>query len=98
MRSLPVKMVCRTCGSEKVSSDAYAVWDYVTQEWVLATTFDKGGVCEPCDGETTIDEEPLEGDELTEALAHRTAIDNGWRPGDEDTAIEFCDANGLTPE
>lgn len=48
--------VCSRCGSEDVKGDAYAVWDKDTQQWEVAggDVFDKGAVCEPCGGETTI--------------------------------------------
>lgn len=55
-----VQMVCGTCGSADVQADAYASWNPDTQKWELVTTFDKGAVCEPCEGETRIEEMPLD--------------------------------------
>lgn len=52
-------MVCGTCGSEDVLSDAYAEWDVGKQEWVLSATFDKGAYCNNCDGECRIKAIPL---------------------------------------
>ena len=54
-----VKMVCSRCGSDDVLADAYAEWDVETQAWEVAQTFDKGGYCNKCDGETRIEEQPL---------------------------------------
>lgn len=48
------RMVCRNCGSEDVICDAYAVWDFSNQVWVIDSTFDKGAYCNACDGETRI--------------------------------------------
>src|SRR3990167_2470355 len=90
-----IKPVCATCGSDDVKVDAYAVWDHVTQEWLLATTFDKGAVCEVCGGETRLKDVPLIGDELVQARAYYHAIDNGWLPHDSDTAVEYCDMGGI---
>ncbi len=47
--------VCTKCGSDDVLSDAYAAWDFSTQEWVLAQTFDKGAYCNKCDGEARLE-------------------------------------------
>lgn len=54
--------VCAHCGSDRVSADSYAEWDFDRQEWSITNTFDKGAYCEPCGGETTIEwtEEPSE--------------------------------------
>lgn len=45
-----VRMVCDHCESEHVQADAFATWDYESQEWKLASTFDKGAVCDSCGG------------------------------------------------
>lgn len=90
-----VRMVCETCGSSDVLADAYAEWDTVTQEWGLQNTFDKGAHCNTCDGETRLADEPLDGDDLNEARAHYLALEHGWLPGDEDTAIQYCDTEDL---
>jgi hypothetical protein len=55
-----IKPVCCTCGSDDVRADAYALWDPVSQEWGLSATFDKGGVCEKCGGETRLEDKALE--------------------------------------
>jgi hypothetical protein len=55
-----VQIVCGTCGSADVRADAYAAWNTETQEWELTATFDKGSVCEVCEGETRTEEVPLD--------------------------------------
>ncbi len=48
-----VKPVCENCGSDNVRADAYAAWDVRAQAWELAgDVFDKGNMCESCEGET----------------------------------------------
>lgn len=47
-------MICKTCGSEDVKADAFAVWNYPSQDWVVEYIGDKGAICEDCDGETRI--------------------------------------------
>jgi hypothetical protein len=54
-----VKMVCSQCGSEDVFADAYAAWDADAQAWEVTQTFEKGGYCNKCDGETRIEEQPI---------------------------------------
>lgn len=54
-----VKMVCSHCGSEDVVADAYAKWNVDSQAWQVAQTFDKGGYCSQCDGETRIERLPV---------------------------------------
>jgi hypothetical protein len=51
-------MVCRQCGSDDVSRDAWADWDTGTQQWVLRCAFDYAH-CHKCDGETSITEVEL---------------------------------------
>lgn len=51
-----VRMVCGTCGSDDVRADAYAEWNEELQQWEVSAVFDKGAVCEPCGGETRIEE------------------------------------------
>jgi hypothetical protein len=43
---------CSECGSTDVLVDAYAEWDVILQRFVIGNTFDKGGYCNKCDGET----------------------------------------------
>lgn len=90
-----IKMVCATCGSDDVKADAYATWNTETQEWECAQTFDKGAYCNKCDGETTLEEKPLRGDDRKAARARELALADGWQPGDEDTAAEYCAGNGI---
>ena len=42
------KPVCTQCGSDDVKADAWAVWDYEEQEWVLDNAFDNN-FCEFCE-------------------------------------------------
>lgn len=52
-------MVCAHCGSDNVRRDAFAEWDIDNQDWVLSHTFDDA-YCEACEGETSIDEKPIQ--------------------------------------
>lgn len=54
-----IKMVCGKCGGENVMCDAWAVWNTDSQEWELGAMFDYGH-CDDCDGETKIEEEPMQ--------------------------------------
>lgn len=54
-----VQMICKYCGSDQVLADAYVKWDIETQEWEVANIFEKGAVCEVCDGETRIVEKKI---------------------------------------
>lgn len=45
--------VCNTCGNSNVLRDAWAVWDFEEQDWVLQQTFDDA-YCQICDGPTKI--------------------------------------------
>ena len=54
-----VKYVCYDCRSEEVSIDAYAEWDKEAQRWVLGDMYDYT-YCHECEGETVLDEEPIE--------------------------------------
>ena len=45
--------VCKACGSDQVSRDAWASWDVHSQKWELESVFDQA-FCSECDGETTI--------------------------------------------
>jgi hypothetical protein len=55
-----IQIVCGTCGSTDVSRDAWGVWDFAAQEWVLRTVFDYA-FCHACDGETRLEEVSIEG-------------------------------------
>jgi len=48
-------------------ADAYAAWNIERQEWELVNTFDKGAVCDDCDGETRIKERELDDARLIDA-------------------------------
>jgi hypothetical protein len=50
-----IKAVCSWCGGENVKLDAWAVFDFEAQAWVLESIFD-AGYCDDCDGEANIDE------------------------------------------
>jgi hypothetical protein len=49
-----VQPVCNRCGSADILADAYASWNFETQEWEISQAFDKGAFCPDCDGETKI--------------------------------------------
>lgn len=51
--------ICKYCGSEDVLADAYAEWDRDEQQWTIHNVFDKGAVCEKCDGDTRIVFKPM---------------------------------------
>ncbi|MBW8784131.1 MAG: hypothetical protein JF593_05760 [Novosphingobium sp.] len=55
-----VNMVCETCGSDRVTRDAWAEWDSGTQEWTLGAVFD-AAFCHACECETRIEEVPILG-------------------------------------
>jgi hypothetical protein len=56
-----LRMVCAECGSDNVLADAYAAWNFEAQCWeVHGDVFDKGSVCEECDGECSIESEEVE--------------------------------------
>lgn len=58
LRAPAVDIVCRTCGGNSVSRDAWAEWDGDAQEWVLGSVFDYA-YCHDCDDETQLDEVAL---------------------------------------
>ena len=53
-----IAIVCKHCGSDDVSRDAWADWDIKKQQWVLRTAFDYAH-CHRCDGETSLVEVEL---------------------------------------
>ena len=53
-----IACVCRTCGSDDVSRDAWADWDTREQVWVLRPAFDHAH-CHRCDGQTRLVEVEL---------------------------------------
>ena len=54
-----ITYVCNHCGSDDVLADAYAQWNPEGRCWEVATTFDKGSWCNPCEGEATLEQIPL---------------------------------------
>lgn len=54
-----IRKVCGTCGSTDVLLDAFVEWDEVEQTWVIQNTFD-AAYCETCEGEASIEDQPLE--------------------------------------
>jgi hypothetical protein len=53
-----LQMVCGTCGSKLVTRDAWAGWSEDEQDWILGAAYDYS-FCHFCDGETRIQELPL---------------------------------------
>jgi hypothetical protein len=51
-------MVCKTCGSDDVSRDAWANWDISEQRWELGSVFDYAH-CHKCECETRLVEVEL---------------------------------------
>lgn len=52
-----VRMVCRECGSDEVTRDAWAAWDADAQRWALSATFDYA-FCHHCMTDAKIEEVP----------------------------------------
>jgi hypothetical protein len=53
-----IAIICGTCGSDKVSRDAWANWDTRLQQWVLGSIFEYGH-CHRCDRESRLIEVEL---------------------------------------
>jgi hypothetical protein len=53
-----IVFVCRTCGSDDVFVDAWAVWSKVSQRWELFSTYDAAH-CNNCDDECKLDSKPV---------------------------------------
>ncbi len=49
-------MVCATCGSESVKSDAWAVWSVPDQKWELEGGPYQFSYCDDCDEECRVEE------------------------------------------
>lgn len=46
---IPIKTpICQYCGSDQISADAYAKWDYQNQEWILSSVYENG-YCTSCE-------------------------------------------------
>jgi hypothetical protein len=69
-RKRKLEMVCSACGSGDVLCDAYAGWDVPTQQWELASTFEKGAFCNGCGGETSIEAIEIICDDASDAVCH----------------------------
>jgi hypothetical protein len=52
---LRIDFVCRDCGGNSVSRDAWAEWDVEAQDWVLGSAFDYA-FCHDCEAETRLEE------------------------------------------
>ena len=61
---MPIDYVCRSCGGNTVTRDAWAEWDAAVQDWVLGAAFDYA-YCHDCDGDTKLVEVDLESRERT---------------------------------
>ena len=53
----PVRMVCRTCGSDAVTRDAWAAWHEGEQRWQISALFDHA-FCHDCMAAVQIDAVP----------------------------------------
>lgn len=62
MDGKPVRMICETCGSERVTRDAWAQWNVEGQDWTLGAIYDYA-YCHACDGETRIEEQLVADDD-----------------------------------
>ena len=54
-----IDKICKTCGSDAVAVDAWAVWDADWQKWVCGDTYEESH-CFLCDGPTTICDKEIE--------------------------------------
>ena len=50
-----IKKTCKDCGSEDLLFDAWARWDYATQENILVDVYPKA-ICQSCGGQCTVNE------------------------------------------
>ena len=50
-RPLPVRPLCRNCGSENLACDAAARWDIAIQDWTITGLFDSTS-CDDCGAES----------------------------------------------
>lgn len=55
VKAPPIRIVCETCGSERVTRDAWAEWDVDTQDWVLASVYDYA-FCHDCEEDARLEE------------------------------------------
>jgi hypothetical protein len=61
MTTKKVNYICVSCGSDRVLSDSWAIWNPATQQMELESTFDNFH-CVECDGECNTKEIPYEGE------------------------------------
>lgn len=52
----PKNYVCRRCKSDNILADAYAQWDFGTQQWVLSNVYELHAHCNDCGDQTTPEE------------------------------------------
>ena len=50
-----IDFVCRDCGGNSVTRDAWAEWDVAAQDWVLGSAFDYA-FCHDCEAETQLEQ------------------------------------------
>ena len=56
-----VVQVCEECGSNRVDTQVFAVWDLTLQKWVLgAFDLDGNEYCHDCKGEARLIERPMD--------------------------------------
>lgn len=79
-----IMIVCSECGSHDVQRDAFAEWDYDTQQWVVGPVFDQG-YCENCQGEASLDEIEVTPEQ---AAAYPQYVEGRERMGEE--ALTFA--------
>ena len=60
----PVDYVCKMCGGDTVTRDAWAEWDAAAQDWTLGAAYDYA-FCHDCQQETRLVEVDLETGEPT---------------------------------
>jgi len=55
---MKIKYVCKHCGGDNVTRDAWASWDESKQNWIVADVFDYV-FCHDCEEETYPESKPL---------------------------------------
>lgn len=48
-----IKPTCARCGSDNVVCDAHAIWDSITEQWVLDSIDDDDVTCGDCGSVTS---------------------------------------------
>jgi hypothetical protein len=59
MEGVNEKAICRSCGNDDVTCDAWASWNVIKQEWVLHSTYDDT-FCQKCETSQKVDFVPAE--------------------------------------